>query len=244
MNKAGAVSVAGLTSEQKPKLNQDFALSAQTPFGNIAVVSDGAGSGVFSNISSKCLCKTVIRTLQTDPKIDDIAKFSELIVHSVEQSLRTLKRLSNIYQLEAGITDFSATLLVAVKSLDYCFCAHLGDGACMFFNSDDEPIKMSLPDNGEYLNETYFVTDKNWKTKLRCFELAERKANCLIMSDGVTPFALRNKDPFLNFTKPLLNFLKKSTLDESTTAVNAMLNSAEARKVSKDDKSIAWWISC
>ena len=57
MNKAGAVSVAGLTSEQKPKLNQDFALSAQTPFGNIAVVSDGAGSGVFSNISSKCLCK-------------------------------------------------------------------------------------------------------------------------------------------------------------------------------------------
>lgn len=244
MNTTGAVSVAGLTSEQKLKLNQDFALSAQTPLGNIVAVSDGAGSGIHSNIGSRCLCRTVVRAIQTDPKINDVSEFSELIVHSVEKSLRTLRRLSNIYQLEAGITDFSATLLVAVQYNDHCYCAHLGDGACMFFNSDDEPIKISLPDNGEYLNETYFVTDKDWKTKLRCFELAERKANCLIMSDGVTPFALRNKDPFLNFTKPLLNFLKTATFDEATMAVNAMLNSSDARKVSKDDKSIAWWISC
>ena len=46
MYKLGSVSVAGLTSENKPKLNQDYAICEKTFSGYAAVVSDGAGSAI------------------------------------------------------------------------------------------------------------------------------------------------------------------------------------------------------
>lgn len=244
MCKFGAVSIAGLTSENLPKLNQDYALSKKTSSGYVAIVSDGAGSGMYSTIGSKCLSKSVIRALQNENTLDDVEKFSELIINTVEKSLRTLKRLSEFYRLGAHINEFSATLLIALQSGNKCFCAHIGDGACMFFNNENELIEISLPDNGEYINETFFVTDQHWQRNLRCFELTENKANCLIMSDGVTPLALRNGGPFSNFTSPILNFLRTTANDEATEAIAAMLTSPDVKRISNDDKSLAWWIIC
>jgi hypothetical protein len=244
MYKLGSVSVAGLTSENKPKLNQDYAVCKETSSGYAAVISDGAGSAIYGGIGSKCVSRTVIKALQKQHILIDVDSFSELVFNAVEKSLKILRRLSRLYRLDAQITAFSATLVVAYQTGDKCYCAHLGDGTCMFFNDANELIKISLPENGEYINETFFVSNKDWANNLRCFEFTENKTNCLVMSDGVTPFALLNDAPFLEFTKPMLNFLRTATLDEATEAITTMLTSQKATGISSDDKSLAWWITC
>ena len=66
--------------------------------------------------------------------------------------------------LEQNIKDFACTVVGAIISpgLEYV-SFHIGDGAMVLIGEDDCVVK-SLPENGEYANETYFATLKIGRT--------------------------------------------------------------------------------
>ena len=57
---------------------------------------------------------------------------------------------------------------------------------------------MSKPENGEYINQTFFITDDNWEEKLRFFKIDFKYEVLLAMTDGVTAMALKNNMPLVD----------------------------------------------
>ena len=101
--------------------------------------------------------------------------------------------MTNEAELREGeLKDLASTLLVAAVSDEKFFLAHLGDGVIGYLN--DAGLKVaSTPDNGEFSNETVFITSANAASRMRIYK-GELKSisGFILMSDG-TEQSLYNK---------------------------------------------------
>ena len=128
----------------------------------------------------------------------------------------------------------------ADRSLNYC--AHLGDGAIFYLNSTFESAGLYLPE-WRICQSTYFVTDENWLEHLRTHSPPDEAFNLILMTDGVTPMALKNNEQFFDFVKPLMSFLDNSSSQEGSESLEKMLGSRKSMAISSDDKSVGWLIN-
>lgn len=87
-----------------------------------------------------------------------------------------------------GIEVLSSTLLcVAVKDDKYIVC-HLGDGAIGGLK-ENVTVPISVPDNGEYANATFFVPGPNAAERLRIIKGSTMNFRAFfLMSDGTAEF--------------------------------------------------------
>ncbi|MDA7766841.1 protein phosphatase 2C domain-containing protein [Alphaproteobacteria bacterium] len=61
-----------------------------------------------------------------------------------------------------------------------------------------EQTVTSLPENGEYANQTYFFTDENWRDHLRAGACVEKINFLALMTDGAIPFLIeKNQKDFV-----------------------------------------------
>ena len=243
--KLGIVSVAGRNSKNEEKDNQDFALSGSSTLREIVIVCDGAGSTLYGALGSKWLSHIVLKDLSS-AQISSESEFREIILKSVNYFREVIKRLIKLYKLEVKIGEFATTLILVSNESSQCsYVAHIGDGACLFISETfKDTVFSSLPENGEYANQTYFITDKNYETRLRTFVVNKTYSACLIMSDGITPMALKKNQPFWSFVSPILHFMKSKDNTTIAQALSGVLTSESSMKVSSDDKSIGWIIKC
>ena len=95
--------------------------------------------------------------------------------------------------------DFATTLILVIANKERGYIFHVGDGAAVILNTKkvvDNQFKefiLSEPMNGEYANETYFITMDKWEKYLRIKEFNIEFDAIFLMSDGVTAVALDKK---------------------------------------------------
>jgi hypothetical protein len=154
----------------------------------------------------------------------------------------------NVADEHRSLNDFHTTLVGCVANGQGGWFFHIGDGVGCAVPVDpvencprwDEAI-VSLPENGEYANETCFITQDNWIQNLRIKQFHKAEL-ILLMSDGVMPFAMtagcRQPDP--RFMDAVDRFLLSAELEMAEKALAATLDSEGARKVSGDDKTLVW----
>src|SRR5208283_4372679 len=139
---------------------------------------------------------------------EDGARLEATIRCAIEAARSRLADLAVSRQL--ALHDFSCTLVGCVVSAGGGCFFHIGDGFAIAQGAAGDSV-LSPPENGEYADETYFVTDENWKDHLRLTPISEINRGCLIglMSDGTSPFAIdRLKTGFYRpFIDPVVNFL-------------------------------------
>ena len=121
---------------------------------------------------------------------------------------------------------------------------HIGDGATAVFDRDGNEIFTSQPENGEYLNLTYFLVEDNWREHLRSNVVYGAVSEIFLMTDGVTDLGyVRNGrvlTPESKFFKPLSSFLCKKERYVGEAALKRSLDSEGARELVDDDKTIIW----
>jgi len=246
MTKVGTVSVPGQDKNGDQKQNQDCASDFYDRDLAIIVVCDGAGSKTFGGVGSYYLCRVLIRYLRLTKPSDHVI-FRESIERAIVRFRCVIERLCRQKNLRVTLEDFACTMMVcfrqicADRTLNYC--AHLGDGAIFYLDSTFETAEfVSLPENGEYANQTYFVTDENWREHLRIHSPPDGAFNLILMTDGVTPMALKNNEPFFDFVRPLMSFLNNSSSQEGNQSLAKMLGSKKSMAISADDKSVGWLI--
>ena len=121
---------------------------------------------------------------------------------------------------------------------------HVGDGVAIIFNHEKtKNFVISEPHNGEYVNETYFITMKNWEKNLRIKKFSNFDS-IFLMTDGITPLATLNnsREPNYKFLLPLINYIKKNQNTNYMDAINNTLNLDKVKKISSDDKTILFLI--
>ena len=155
----------------------------------LLVTSDGAGSAAHAEEGSAAVCEETLRWLEL--RLSDGTSFlTEMDGASLIHNLRTY--LQN-YAEEPGrgyaLRDLACTLNVAAVLPQQAWFLQVGDGATIIQASGGALDVVFWPDNGEYANQTYFVTDApddHVHTSVFAGEL-ERVS---LMTDGLQTLAL------------------------------------------------------
>ena len=242
MTVLNGISVSGVDRHKKPKENQDYFSFVDINGSAILVCADGAGSTKHGAIGSKFISKKLINGLSAEINNLSEASFKSIILKTVNYSRAILTRYSRMSNDSFFLKDFASTIITVAITSNNVFVAHLGDGAAIFLDDQNKLVKSSMPENGEYINQTYFFTNSDWEEHLRFQTLENDFKTCLVMSDGVTPFALKGTEVFPEFVSPIINFIKNSKPEASQEALEKTLSSPQSLSVSTDDKTLVWYI--
>jgi serine/threonine protein phosphatase PrpC len=145
-------------------------------------LADGAGSAKHSDIGAKIAtvktCRQLSKNFEFFFKAEaDVVRAK--IIHVLRTNLGIQAKIK-----EARKRDFASTLIfVAIKNNRF-IAGHIGDGllGCIEY---DRLSLMSPPENGEFVNQTYFTTSKNYQRYLRLFKGdLNNVTGFVLMSDG------------------------------------------------------------
>lgn len=243
--KTNKIKVAAATIQGPMHLNknlpcQDYCRYSSRGKNFVAVVSDGAGSAKYGKIGAKVVCDTLIDLLKN-------CKFSDA-EEAVKKAIETARGKVWRHRLNAkrktrDIADFSATVVGVIYYNGCGLFFHIGDGAALALSeSDCSNFIVSPPENGSFSCETFFYTQENWQQNLR-FTSFQKADAIFLMSDGLTNFSFSQDYRSLekNFILPIHNFLKKENSKlKAERALANTLNTAQARRLNSDDKTLLW----
>jgi hypothetical protein len=214
----------------------------------LGVVCDGAGSKPLSHVGAQAVSSGVVARLQQlelgDAPVSALpdVEFARAVGDAVAQVREALQREASNEGTE--ISAYSCTLVGAVANAQGGRFFHIGDGLAVV-EGGDAPAVVSLPENGEYANETYFVSGEEWREHLRFTAFAPPATRLALMSDGAMPFAMAkgNGGFYKPFMDPVEAYLAGVTEDEGSAALAGTLGDPRTHGITTDDKTllIALW---
>ena len=204
----------------------------------ILALSDGAGSSVRSEEGSRLFTESIVK--QLSDKLDQITSLSNNDLDKFVIKIIDLVR--NELGAKGELSDFHATALIAVGTNKEVRIYHIGDGSALVGARDSKNhivLHRSEPENGEFANETFFFTLKEWRDKLRVSSI-KNPVFCILCSDGVDPFLWdASSGTRLGFVKPVLKKVSEAT---DSTQVDQLLKEIiedpRTDSVTTDDKSV------
>jgi Protein phosphatase 2C len=243
-----AASVAGFSHQAGGTPCQDsHAISSLANGWIVGVVSDGAGSAIRCAEGSKAVCDELVPDLVSRITVftgTSDGNVSEAVLRQwLTDGIERIRTLLVEHSTQGSLAEFHATVVGVIAGPNGGWFFHIGDGAACATNTQTfSPCISSLPENGEYANETYFFTQANWLEHLRLTPFDQNFNLVALMSDGVTPFALApgGTEPHVPFFGPVSRYFEQNSREESERALVATLEKDAIRKITGDDKTLLW----
>jgi hypothetical protein len=250
--KFAAASVRGTSHEQTGTPCQDACAIEPSANGKwvALVASDGAGTAAHSEVGSRLVVaefsKALIAIASRIEHEDPGAWVTDAVIEAV-------LRLRNQLRKESGSDDISAyhcTLVAALIGESGGFAIHLGDGAVIggpiaqpginhaVVNLSQEYF-LSEPKNGEYANETFFITERDWIKNLRIQPMPAVDWIVLGTDGGMALAMVGERLPKDGFVKPVLDALLSSpSYTSRNEALRVILADRQADRLTNDDKTL------
>jgi len=211
----------------------------------IAVVSDGAGSAQYADLGSSLVCNSVLEKLkaffQSGNTIDDLNKeYVETLIQDVNKEIREFACLYN-----STSREFACTIISAVVCLNKAIFFQIGDGAIVVMSPDDNGLLnwVFWPQNGEYANTTFFLTDENAITNMN-YDIVNKPIDKIaIITDGLQNIALhyQSKTVYQPFFQKCFEILKENesrSINEKKELFTKILSSDLFNERTDDDKTL------
>lgn len=204
-----------------------------------AVVCDGAGSASRSELgSAECARQTIVELVAqlADPSFPGSVSV-ELVKSTIVTARQRVILLAKEHQLDAR--DLACTLVGAVLSPEGGWLFHVGDGFAAAELPQGGPV-VSQPENGEYSNETYFITGEDWSEHLRLTPIPAGATCLALMSDGAMPFVVSRDKSGLSppFIDPVRTYLSGVADNEGSEALRNTLADERTWAITGDDKTL------
>jgi len=211
----------------------------------LAVVCDGAGSQPLSHIGSEALSRLVVRELaRRVSEGESFATMDANAFHGVIGDLIALARAEIEVAAEAAgllLSCYAATLVGAVATGDGGYLFHIGDGqGAVRPQVASEGEILSMPENGEYANETYFFSGEEWREHLRITPIATPIRTVALMTDGAAPFVMTkgNTSLYGPFIDPVEKYLATASEADGRAALASTLEDPRTYRITGDDKTL------
>lgn len=211
----------------------------------LIVTSDGAGSAAHSEEGSALVCEQALQWLEWRLSSGESFLTSEDGVALIHNLRTQLENYAAEEERSYTLRDLACTVNVAAVLPDQAWFLQVGDGASII-QSEGEPLEVVFwPDNGEYANQTYFVTDvADEHIHAKVIEGALDRIG--LMTDGLQTLALvlQQKAAHPPFFEPLFKAVEGLEIDddEAHLALQAglkrFLNSAGVNARTSDDKTL------
>ena len=216
--------IAGTEVKGKKHINsgkpcQDKIYSSNNGKISLIALADGAGSATHSNIGASL--STIVTSRIFENMFDNLYQLNEYEIAKVIST--NIIRLLTKKSCELGIElkDLSSTLLfVALRKGKY-IAGHLGDGVIGKLEEDQTLSVLSHPDNGEYMNQTYFTTSTDVLTHIRIYKgYIKEETGFILMSDGSAESLYDRKSKTLSkVSSQMMNWLENNTEKEVSQAL-------------------------
>lgn len=232
---------------------QDAHAVATLPNGaQLFALADGAGSAPRSDEGARLIAGAAIAALQAVLAWQDAARtdWPSTFKTVFEAALGGVRQYAGDMQTDANA--FAGTLLCGVCWDGGLAAAQVGDGALVIRAADGSLATALAPDNGEYANETVFLTTKDALARMQFFERSDRSLSgqtamsitgLCAMSDGLTRLALQwpERTPHAKFFEPLFAFAASPGGRNEELA--AFLSSPRVCARTDDDKTMILMVS-
>ncbi len=213
----------------------------------ILSASDGAGSASFSHIGSRAVCDRFQEYIKEWLEVEDTfedgiseKKTQNVSLEVIHELHTALLECSKEYEL--SIKEFACTFLGAVLWKDRAWFWQIGDGAIIVEDADTW-IPIFWPQSGEYINQTYFVSDTEIFQNFMFKEITRSVAELAIFTDGLQSLALKldTRSVFSPFFQPIfkqLGEIDHTWLHSLQNSMEIFLNSEKINSKTDDDKTL------
>lgn len=240
-----SASVVGDSHTSSGKGNEDSLFVGRGSSGWLScVVSDGCGSAKHAATGSKLIAELVGESLlRVSTRIDQKGVGGWITDDIISELANCKNKLRDVVGSE--IQHYHATVVAALVSPKGGFLLHIGDGIATSLNINSiagQTVEItqgvtSEPENGEYANETFYLTEPSWIRHFRITPLP-RVDLVMLCTDGA-------QDVFFdrNVINPHQAQIILGAIKDRASSANAMLRDHllgdDARKRSSDDKTLA-----
>ena len=232
--------------------NQDSAV-VRTPslgrLGPVAImaVSDGAGFGQILPVwlTGRLRCPGLpawpVSLTGTEPSPSRGICCGAPCSVRVRSARRSVVDTANRSAGAVNVNDYACTVMLALASERLVGVAHVGDG-CVVAGDGDEWSLLSEPDNGEFANETKFLT--NPRNLPRIAVTSGSGIRCVAaITDGLQDVALSlGTAPYERFWTPLYRALNRSSASTPDAVLETLLRKVGDAGKATDDCTIAVFI--
>lgn len=216
----------------------------------VGAVADGAGSAEQAETGAQSAVNTAIEYLSrklpelitsenTVPAISqaDIQVIGNMLIGEVRTTLQHAA-----VQLDCPLKELACTLVAFIATPQWAMALQVGDSFLIIREHNKTNYKLVfLPDRGEFVNETCFVTSEESSLTVQCTLLSERLDFICACTDGLESVAIQHKDwtPHTPFFQPLEHFVAySSNLSEHLSYLTNFLASEKLNSKTRDDKTI------
>jgi Protein phosphatase 2C len=208
----------------------------------VAVAADGAGTSRRATEGARLACDAILeqaalRAREKKPR--DLKGLGRGDVLPWLDAVR--RRIDGVASSQGlGSRDFSCTLLVALVEGTSALFFQIGDGAIVYRGEEGSYAPALWPQNGEYANCTWFVTDKDAAARLQV-AVAEGVHEIALLTDGLQGLALRfvTREAHGPFFEPLFARLRaEAASDGLLEELRTFLESPAVNQRTDDDKTL------
>jgi hypothetical protein len=205
-------------------------------------VADGAGSAACGEVGAAVATREALTVLDTS--FLSGAMYSETSVRSFLRDALTASREAVLREASlrrVSCRELASTLTIVVAHSLGVAGVQIGDG-CVVTETEKGVFSAPLyPQEGEYANETTFLTSDGCLDKAEDFAMECRLGSVSVFTDGLKPVCLdySSRTPFTGFFKPLINFLRQCPeTSRAQGELAALLQSPRICGRSDDDKTL------
>ncbi|MBQ6971361.1 MAG: protein phosphatase 2C domain-containing protein [Synergistaceae bacterium] len=203
-----------------------------------AALADGAGSARLSHYGAEAVCREVCAKLCRDFRslisLSDAGTAKREILGALVSRLEHLASEMGCYT-----DDLLSTLIAAAADDEYVMLLHIGDGVGACFKNGKMSV-VSFPDNGEFKNETVFVSSHDALPRMRLMKgRAEGISGFVLMSDGTSESFYDSREKrLIPLADEIRHRCAANSDDTNKSELTALFTEVVRNTRTKDDCSI------
>ncbi len=238
--RAVGASVRGKGHERNGTACQDAHSWWVTPEGYLlAAIADGAGSAPHADVGAALAAETAVQRLPLHPLPQTDLQWRLALERSLREAQDAVR--AEAARRRVSPADLASTLIVLVATPDLVAAAQVGDGAVILGDAAGTPTALTVPQSGEYANETVFIVSPGGLEGAQLRVWHGRAAYLCAFSDGLQMLAMKMPDgtPHPPFFAPLFRFAGSFTDPEAARRQLAgFLTSPRISQRSDDDLTL------
>ncbi len=208
----------------------------------IGIAADGAGSTTEGGRGAEIVCEIVYnRIVAALRETGDIPSITDSGIHAWITAGRDAIE-SEAAGKSKRLKDYACTILGVVAGERGALFFQIGDGAIVT-SSGQEYQTIFWPEQGEYANTTYFVTDEQYRERLHIHHAESVPEEIALFTDGLQNLVLSfsQRKAHAGFFRPLFDALEKfpeNVLSGFSAQLETFLDRPEINARSDDDKTL------
>ncbi|MFA5236646.1 MAG: PP2C family serine/threonine-protein phosphatase [Methanoregula sp.] len=241
-----SLSVTGKSHNDRNEPGQDYCRTGALRFADrdffVGLAADGAGSTTHGGVGAEIACETLyLQILSRIRQGDTIASVSDDTIRAwitVSREAIATRSQGDGQRLK----DYACTIIGVVATNDHALYFQIGDG-CIVIGNGAGYRTIFWPEQGEYANTTYFVSDDAFQEHIKIEHQKTAPDEIALFTDGLQNLVLSfsTRTVHEGFFRPLFAALRKKPdngFTDLTTHLTALLSRDDVNARSDDDKTL------